>query len=127
MLMGDFWVSAGLFAIPIFLLGGTALLFAILYVRSGGARHMFIAVGATAGTLLVSLLGTVAGFQMALRFLPDLAPDKRWLPAIGMMEAMNDLVLGLIFATVVFGLLTYGAVKSRREPELERSSAAAGA
>ena len=95
MFMGDFWVSAGLFAIPIFLLGVAGLLFAILYVRSGGARHMSIAVGATVATLLVSLLGTVTGFQMALRFLPDLAPDKRWLPAIGMMEGIPSFVLPL--------------------------------
>ena len=127
MLMGDLWQAAGLFAIPIFILGGVSLLFSIFYVRSGQAKHLALAIGTTAATLLVSLLGTVMGFQMALSFLPNLAVDKRWLPAIGMMEAMNDFVLGLIFATIVTGILTYGAVRKRSARQPAASSVTAGA
>ncbi len=126
MFMGDLWGAAGLLAIPVLILGGVALLFAIQHARTRRRDFFALAVGTTAATMLTSLLGTIMGFQMALGHLSTLAPDRRWLVQIGILESMNDLVLGLVFAIVVTVILTATVARARSVPEskAERATAA---
>ena len=117
MFMGDFWREAGLFAIPIFLVGAFSLLAAVLYNRTRQQRFFALAVGTTVATLLVGCMGTIMGFQMALRHLGTLAAEKRYLILIGAREAMNDMVLSLIFAFMATAILTCGIYRSRSVPK----------
>ena len=111
MWLGDFWRSAGLFAIPILILGGITLWLSIRYLR-GRASHPGAAVAMIFATILTGVLGMVMGFQMGLEHLTTLSPDNRFLIGIGMKEAMNDLVLSLMFALPSTLLLAFGSARS---------------
>ena len=114
--MGGFFEQAGPLAVPVLVLGGASLLFSLMYVRTRNPGTFALAIGSTVVTVLAGLLGTVVGFQVALRHLPDLADEKRWLVAIGMLESMNDLVLGLFFAIAAAVIVTLGAFRGRSSP-----------
>ena len=112
MFLGGFLGAAGLFAIPISLLGAVSIWFAIRSAR-GRASAMPLAIGAIFSTVIVGALGTVMGAQMALEHLATLAVEKRFLILIGIKEAMNDLVLSLFFALAAIAVLSFGAYRAR--------------
>ncbi len=74
---------------------------------------MPLAIGAISSTVVVGVLGTVMGAQMALEHLATLAVEKRFLILIGIKEAMNDLVLSLFFALAAIAVLSFGAYRAR--------------
>ncbi len=110
--MADFLREAGPVALPILLLGTTALVAALIHVAAPSLRLRALAIGSTVTALLMGVFGTVTGFQKALRLLPELAPDRRWIVQVGLREALNGLVLSLAFALVVTLLLTVAALRS---------------
>ena len=112
MFLEGFLGAAGLFAIPISLLGALSIWFAIRSAR-GRASAMPLAIGAISSTVVVGVLGTVMGAQMALEHLSTLAVEKRFLVLIGIKEAMNDLVLSLFFALAAIAVLSFGAYRTR--------------
>ena len=118
MFLSGFLSSAGLFAIPILLLGGITLWVSIRYLR-GQASHPGTAIALIAATNFTGVLGTVMGFQMGLEHLSTLAADKRFLIGIGMKEAMNDVVLSLLLTLPAILLLAFGAARAngRERPE----------
>ena len=78
MFLSGFLGSAGLFAIPVSLLGALSLWFAIRFAR-GRFESFPLAVGSMVATATLGLLGTVTGAQMALEHLSTLASEKRYL------------------------------------------------
>jgi cell division protein FtsX len=63
-------------------------------------------------TLLVGVLGTVAGYQVSVRHIEQVPPDQRWIVLIGLSEALNNLVAALFLAALQT-LIAAGAVLRR--------------
>jgi hypothetical protein len=116
-----FFREAGILAIPIVALGGVSLWLAVLYVRRARREHFALALGFTVATVLAGCLGTVVGFQISLRHLATLAAERRYIIGIGMREAMNDLVLSLIFALVATLILAWGWTRRAAQQRVAES------
>ena len=106
----NFYYNGGYGMYPTTLFGFVLILVACLHVLRPEGRYLPIVVTTACLTLAAGFLGTFTGLMVVLRFVEHVeAADQLRVAILGFVEAINNLVLGLILA-MLGGLITLAGV-----------------
>ena len=63
-------------------------------------------------TAVAGVLGTATGVQNSARYIMNVAADKRWVFAVGLMESLNNLVAAFVIISIAMLMLMASHVKN---------------
>ena len=117
--MWRFVQESGPVLFPVLLFGAIALLGAMRYFRNPMRELLSLAVGATAATCVMGILGTVQGLQKAARYIAEVPAEDRWIFLIGLRESLNTTAVALFFGVLVSITLTLGAYRGEKRQRVK--------
>lgn len=114
--MVDFVREGGWPMFPILILSLVAIGTCVRHALEPTRSLVPLGRGLVAASLCLGLFGAVLGFQVSVRAIEEVAPDLRWIVAIGAREALNCLTLPLACAVLSVIALAIGSFRlaSRR-------------